>query len=233
MLEFIKRLVNLIFGWGGREPAPTPKPSDLAGRIVATMRRKGYRVDEGEGEINIVFLEGANEDGSPNDNKIDGWNDRRLVLQFERGAPVIVGNWEATTAPGIYWTRRRMNPAGAAQLALGQHQDAWQVGFHRGDRSHESLVQVEPLPVYRDGNEDGKRDGDIVQVGLWGINVHHGYNLPRASVGSSSAGCLVAREITGHRRFMAIVKDDARYKKNPRFKFTVTVMPAAWIEAKA
>ena len=50
----------------GPSPSPpTERPLDLAAAIVAAMRRKGYVIDMQPGEINIVYVEGLNEDGTP------------------------------------------------------------------------------------------------------------------------------------------------------------------------
>jgi broad specificity phosphatase PhoE len=43
---------------------PTERPLDLAAAIVAAIQRKGYVVDTQPGEINIVYVEGLNEDGT-------------------------------------------------------------------------------------------------------------------------------------------------------------------------
>src|SRR5258708_2842339 len=47
-------------------PGPTPSPvvSDLAHLVVAAMERKRYQVDRGPGEMNIVYVEGMNPDGT-------------------------------------------------------------------------------------------------------------------------------------------------------------------------
>jgi lysozyme family protein len=86
-------------GWGRRvrevraaalamsagKPAATTGCEDLAGKIVAAMRAKGYRVDSDEGQLNIVYVEGMNVDGTPNDNAPNQFNDLRAVITFVRG----------------------------------------------------------------------------------------------------------------------------------------------------
>lgn len=54
-------------------PRPTPAPagSDLAHRIIAAMERKGYEIRRGPGEVNIVYVEGMNPDGTPNDDELN------------------------------------------------------------------------------------------------------------------------------------------------------------------
>ena len=103
------------------------------------MERKGYQVDRGPGELNIVYVEGMNPDGTPNADEANKWNDLRLVIRFEGGVPKIVGEWAATTEPGRYWTENPISPLGAARIEFGQYK-SWQVGMHRNN--HEALVQT-------------------------------------------------------------------------------------------
>jgi hypothetical protein len=121
-----------------------------------------------------------------------------------------------------------MNPKGAARIAFGQY-TAWQTGVHRSRESggHEALVQVAPVTVHRDLDKDYRREGDARDTGLFGINQHWGYDLPRDDLGNSSAGCLVGRTKAGHRAFMALVKTDKRYLADRNHRFTTTVLPAS------
>ena len=72
--------------------------------------------DRGSGELNIVYVEGMNPDGTPNDDEANKWNDLRLLIKFEGDEPRIVGRWAATTEPGRYWTQNPMSPLGAARI---------------------------------------------------------------------------------------------------------------------
>jgi hypothetical protein len=197
---------------------------DLAARIIAAMEARGHRVDKGPGELNIVYVEGMNPDGSVNDNKPNVFNDLRAVIRFDNGRPRIVGAWEGTTEPGRRWTVNPMNPGGAARIAFGQYR-AWQLGTHH---DHEALVQTGgAVTVCRDLNKDFSRVGDKLDSGFFGINQHWGYDLPKGDLGSSSAGCLVGRSKDGHRKFMAIVKSDPRFIGDDRYAFWTAVLPAA------
>lgn len=199
-------------------------PDSLAGKAVKAMERKGYVLDRGPGQVNIVYLEGAGKDGVPNDNRPNWFNDLRMVLVFEGVNPIIAGQWEATTEPGRRYTINPINSGGAARIAFGQYR-AWQVGMHRGD--HEALVQTGgPVSVHRDMNKDYDRTGDRVDTGYFGINQHWGYDLPISDIGPSSAGCLVGRTKAGHKEFMKIVKSDPRYQEDKKFVFRTTILPA-------
>lgn len=211
------------------KPSPPAQPSDLAARVAAAMRRYGYDIAVEEGEINIVYVEGLGPDGIRNANAPNQFNDLRVVISFVDGRPRILGRWEATTEPGRRYTERPLPGVdGAARIAFGQYR-AWQVGIHRAGKpaGHEALVQTGgPVTVCRDVKRDYRRDGDRRTSGFYGINQHHGYDLPAEDIGAASAGCLVGREVKGHRDFMALVKSDPRLRADPRHVFTTVILPA-------
>ncbi len=111
VLKSLQQLDSSIGAAAGQAPptqeiAPPPATtqpvgaSDLASRVIAAMERKGYSVDRGPGELNIVYVEGMNADGTANPNEANKWNDLRMVIRFNDGAPKIVSVWTATTEPG-------------------------------------------------------------------------------------------------------------------------------------
>ena len=211
------------------EDLPTPElklGDDLASRIIKYMQLKGYQIAQGIQKYNIVYVEGMNSDGTLNDNDPDSFNDRRMVIQILDGIPAIIGNWEATTQPGSYYTENPMNPdKGAAIIRLGQYK-SWQVGIHYGSGSdpHEALVQAATITVYRDANQDSQRTGDKTDTGLFDIDQHWGYDLPYNNVYYASAGCLVGRTRNGHREFMSLIKKDRRYELNRNYIYYTTVI---------
>ena len=196
-------------------------PPWLASAIVRAMQTRDFKLFIDSGEINIVYVEGMDIDGTVNGDAPNKFNDLRCTIQFFGSEPKIIGAWEATTEPSKYWTEHRMNPAGAARIAFGQY-TAWQTGVHRGN--HEALVQRAPVMVYRDANEDFQRTGDRITTGLYGINQHWGYDLPKNDLGRSSAGCLVGRSTVGHIQFMRQVKTDPRWRVDREFMFTTTIL---------
>ena len=201
--------------------------NDLASRIIKYMLAKKYKVFVGKDVYNIVYLEGADEDGTPNANTPNHFNDRRLVIQIGAdGVPKIIGNWQGTTEPGRYYTLNPMNPKGAARLAFGQY-CAWQVGKHGTSRPHEALVQTGgAVTVCRDFNKDFRREGDKLDTGYFWINQHHGFDYPVNDIVKASAGCLVGRSSAEHQEFMKIIKQDRRYQANPKYIFYSTLIDA-------
>lgn len=198
--------------------------SKLLAKILKRMENRGYEIFSLPGEKNIVYVEGGNEDGTPNDDKPNWFNDLRIVFGFDGGhTPLLEGIWDATTEPGYWYTDRPMNPRGAARIAFGQY-TAWQVGTHGVSEPHEALIQVGKVKVHRDLNRDMVRTGDKFDEGLFGINQHWGYDHPMNDIYTASAGCLVGRTRKGHQKFMRLVKLDPRYKADREFIFTTTII---------
>ena len=227
--ELTKDLAKALLDADEDELFPLKPGSNLAGEIVKAMQRRGYWVARHRNCFNIVYVEGMDADGTPNDNAPNKFNDLRLLIQLNTsGVPKIVKSWEATTEPGKYWTDHPMNPKGAARIAFGQYK-SWAVGTHhaRTASAHEALVQVENISVYRDLNKDYKRDGDTRYTGILAINQHWGYDMLKDDLRSSSAGCLVGRTKARHREFMNLVKSDPRYLVNNGYRFMTVVMPVA------
>lgn len=212
------------------ELLPINIKDNFASALVTAALDEGFWLSRHPDCINILYVEGLDADGTPNDDAPNVFNDVRVVLRINRaGNPQIEGIWEATTEPGEFYTRvKKLDPRGAARVALGQYK-AWTVGTHMSGRpsAHEALVQVANITVYRDLNEDFQRDGDKSFNGIFGINQHCGYDLPKADMGRASAGCLVGRTKRGHREFMNMSKSDARYRANNGYRFMTGVLAAS------
>lgn len=195
----------------------------LASQIIRYMSAKKYQIFSGAKQFNIVYVEGMNADGTLNSDRPNEFNDRRILIEIT-DKPRIVGSWEATTEPGDYYTINPMNPQGAARIAFGQYQ-AWRIGFHGKRDTHEALIQVSEVKVWRDYNKDYKRTGDFLTRGLYGINQHWGYDLPVTKVYNASAGCLVGRSRDSHKLFMKLVKSDIRYERDKNYTFYTAILP--------
>jgi hypothetical protein len=166
-------------------------------KAIQYMRANDYKVRA----LNIIYFEGLDTDlVTVNDDKIDLWNDVRAVISDTGDVLMCCAS---TSEPGWYYRVKPMNPNGAAQLAFGQHLNAWQLGDHHGQ---DALVQCGNLKIYRDKNQDGMRIGDAVFVGDdMGLN-HHTTSREPERVGKWSAGCLVGRYPSTHAKFMQICR---------------------------
>ena len=206
---------------------PLALGNDFGSRIVKYMQLRNYWIARLPGFLNIVYVEGADADGSPNADKFNIFNDRRIVFAIAGGKPEIKFNVLATTEPGKFYTEHPLNAGGAARIAFNQYK-AWRVGIHHAasPSRHEALVQVGIISVHRDLNKDGKRIGDAIDVGSgFAINQHSGHNADANNIGKASAGCLVGRSHDEHKEFMKIVKTDPRFKKALNgYKYISTVI---------
>lgn len=197
----------------------------LIKKIISYIEAENYEIFRKSGEKNIIYIEGADKNGTINSDKANHFNDLRLVFAFNhRDDAVIEGAWEGTTEPGYWYTDNPMNPNGAARIAFGQYR-SWQIGIHGNSDPHEALVQVGLVKVHRDWNRDMIRSGDAIDEGYFGINQHWGHDHPVDDIHTASAGCLVGRTRTGHRVFMELIRSDRRCVADPDFIFTTAVIP--------
>ncbi|MCP4937129.1 MAG: hypothetical protein GY927_23710 [bacterium] len=205
-------------------PLPDIKPrNDWFDKVIAYMNQNNYWICRYPDAVNVVYLEGVDANGTLNDDKPNVFNDLRLVFSIDQtGQTDILGSWEGTTEPGAFFTQNPLNVKGAARIQFGQFK-AWAIGIHNG--SHEGLRQVKPITVHRDLNKDYIRTGDKIYSGLFGINQHWGYDHSKTNIGKASAGCLVGRTKSGHKKFMSIIKKDPRYQASPTYTFMTTVLP--------
>lgn len=197
-------------------------------KIVAYMTRKGYVLFRQPGELNIVYIEGVNLDGSDNRDDWDRFNDVRVVFDFMDDRPRLLYTAQATTEPGKAptFTLAAIRRGGIFRIGFGQFMECWQDGFHKGRPDHPGLIQIKGSPVwgYRDRNKDGKRTGDRIDIGV-GVN-HHGTKpgFTGKLVAFFSEGCLVARHWADHIKFVFLYRQDVRFQADKRFKFSATII---------
>ena len=201
---------------------PALKGTGFVKTIADWYLKEGWFIARGLDTYNITYIEGINPNFTLNSDRLDEWNDLRILWQCEHSGNVaLVRVWKATTEPGAYYTYNKLNAKGAARIKFGQY-FSWQVGIHGSIQRHEALVQCAPIEVYRDANEDGKRVGDALDSGLFGVNQHAGMG---SSIGRWSAGCLVVPSFEWHADFMSIIKRDRRYKANNGYMFGTAIIP--------
>ena len=165
-----------------------------------------------EGAVNIVYIEGANDDGTANPDRPDRWNDMRYIVGMVAGEWQVIFRQVATTEPGVYYTQRPLNKKGAARIELDTyHQPAWAEGLHQGKQP--ALVQRKSVLIRRDFNRDGKRNNSEKphQSGLIGLNQHStSPDFKGQLVGKWSAACLVGYDYAKHLNFLQILRFDVR-----------------------
>lgn len=193
------------------------------------MRLKGYQVFTGPGELNIVYVEGVTVFGQNHPDDWNRFNDACFIVHYLDGVPQILFRATCTTEPGYKptLTLAALKRGGIFRIMFGQYLECWQVGYHKGNKNHEALVQVEGSKIYghRDKNRDGKRTGDKISVGT-GINQHGTRpGFLGKLVDFFSEGCLVRRMWVDQIEFMSWVKSDVRYKAyGDLFRFSTTII---------
>jgi hypothetical protein len=208
------------------DPWPLKPQSDYAGQVVRRMLEFGYFINRHPDCVNIVYIEGMYPDGTLSGNKPNHFDDTRMILRLDSDGVPRAEAWEATTEPGRLYTDNPMGELeGAARIAFNQFK-AWSVGFHGTKESsrHESLLQVRSVDFFRDKNRDFRRIGDSAYSGTIGLNQHGGYNYSKEDIRNASAGCLVGRDMDGHRAFMELVKSDARHRVSGNYIFLTTIL---------
>ncbi len=110
-------------------PAPSEKLT-LGQRVKTAMLLAGNPWFDDQ---NVVSIEGMDPDGTVNDNRPNGFDDIKMVLNGD--GKIIGGPWEGTTQPGMYWTQHPMASGGAFIIALGP-QACWTPGDRPGRRRH-------------------------------------------------------------------------------------------------
>lgn len=216
------------------DPFPIQTKDTLAGRLIGAMQAQQHWVQRHPRCVNIVYVEGMDVDGTPNNDAPNEFNDVRFIVRITpSGLPEIVEAWDATTEPGAYYSViAPIDPKGAARIAFGQYK-AWSIGVHNAKKksAHEALVQTASITVHRDLNKDFERTGDTTYEGVFGINQHNGFDMKKSDIGRASAGCLVGRTRSGHAAFMKLCKEDPRYFASHGYRFMTAVMSAADVAA--
>lgn len=201
---------------------------ELINKVISYMISRNYTVNTEEGYINIVYLEGVSLDGSLNSDLANQWNDLRILFKYVNGEPIVIHAVSATTEPGFKPTVKPSNKKGVARIAFAQY-TAWKMGYHKISKygnKHPALVQCRSVAVHRDFNKDGKRTGDRLDVGMFGINQHstrEGYK--GTTVEDWSEGCLVGKDWNQHLEFLRLLKTDSRYQLDNEFIFTTAIIP--------
>jgi len=214
------------------EPVPITEPIIVKSRteVVATaisdyIQKQKFPYYKNEGELTIIYVEGMDINLNKIENAPNKFNDVRIVMKMYP-EPQIIGFWEATTAPGIHYTNNPMDLGGAFKIIPGWHEKVWQFGYHLKS-DHPALVQTGGVVCgFRDKNKDFVYANDNITCGWYGINQHHGWNMPFDNIANTSAGCLVGRTIQGHLDFIKLLKTDVRYLGNPNFCFSTLIVPS-------
>ena len=149
-----------------------------------------------------------------NEDTSNRYDDKFYIFKDESFLQVISG----TTNPGLSVLKRgylKYNKLGAAIVKSDEwYYDVWAYGLHNGKMP--ALKQVEPMLIYRDGDDDWEsEESGTVYKGLFGINFHtNSYDLDTklisVSIGGWSAGCQVIDNVAEYKKVIELIKGQRR-----------------------
>jgi len=172
-------------------------------QVEETIKSKGYVWFEGvkDFDVNIVGIR-----NSSTGDKVTNVFDDFLTVSYKEGGEWKFHIWPATTDPGKKGVMEYHNAAGVARLVPGQYRGSHTIGLHQG--KYEALKQQKPVKVYRDKDKDMQYDEDIIQEGIFGINIHKA-GVDSTYVENWSEGCQVFKKSADFDSFMKIMNKAA------------------------
>jgi hypothetical protein len=174
-------------------------------KIEKALKEKGYVWFEDTSgknyDLNIVGVR-----NSDVGNKVTNAFDDRITVSYKLNGEWKFHSWAATTDPGKKGVMEFKNSAGVARLVEGQYRGSHTLGLHQG--KYEALRQQKPVKVYRDKNKDMNFDEDVIQEGIFGINIHKA-GADSTYVENWSEGCQVFKKSADFEEFMSICRKAA------------------------
>ena len=172
-------------------------------QIEETVKSKGYVWFEGakDFDVNIVGVR-----NSSTGDKVTNVFDDFLTVSYKEGGEWKFHIWPATTDPGKKGVMEYHNAAGVARLVPGQYRGSHTIGLHQG--KYEALKQKKPVKVFRDKDKDMQYDENIIQEGVFGINIHKA-GADSTYVENWSEGCQVFKKSADFDSFMKIMNKAA------------------------
>ncbi len=168
-------------------------------KIEKALASKNYKwFDGGDYDLNIVGVRNS-ATGQEVTNKFDDI----ITCSFRIGEEWIYKEWPMTADSGKAAVLNFTNAAGVARLVEGQYRGSHMIGLHRG--KYTALRQKKPMSVYRDNNKDLVYDEDVIQTGIFGINIHRSNAKTESTIVDHwSHGCQVFKRADDFDDFMAI-----------------------------
>ena len=185
-------------------------------KIEKALSSKNYKwFDGGDYDVNIVGVRNSNT-GKFVTNAFDDV----ITCSFQIGDEWIYKEWPMTADSGKAAVLKYTNSNGVARLVEGQYRGSHMIGLHRG--KYTALRQKKPMKVYRDKNKDLIYDEDVIQQGIFGINIHRSNAKTESTlVDNWSHGCQVFKRADDFEDFMAICEAAAEIWGN---SFTYTLI---------
>lgn len=156
------------------------------------------------------------------------FNDLLVVFyKANKVNPNLNGKWvydwySITTDPSDLNLIKPINSKGCAILKEDQFKNAFKLGKHKN--SYPALVQIKPLPLYRDNDKNNKLNlSGKFDYELAGINIHRAskWKISRI-IGNYSAGCQVFESVKDYEnKFIPLIEKSEKLYGN---SFTYTLI---------
>jgi hypothetical protein len=169
-------------------------------------------------DVNIVGIR-----NSATGDKVTNVFDDTITVSYKENGEWKFHQWSCTTDPGKKAMLKYHNSNGVARLVEGQYRGSYKIGLHQG--KYEALRQTKNVKVYRDKNKDMKYDENIIQEGVFGINIHRSSSTGTSTfVENWSEGCQVFSNIKDFELFMSICNKSKGIHGN---SFTYTLIESS------
>lgn len=188
-------------------------------QIKNTLESKGYKwfnddINKGF-DVNIVAVR-----NSDTGDKVTNLFDDYITVSYKENGIWKTHTWEATTDPGKRSTVQFSNPLGVARLVPGQYRGSHMVRKHNGKYTALGQKFDVPVKVYRDNDKDSEFDEEVIDEGIFGINVHKA-GQKSTWVENWSAGCMVFKRSKDFYEFMKIIQKSRKIHGN---SFSLTLI---------
>lgn len=192
-------------------------------QIESAVKSKGYVWFEGakDFDVNIVGVR-----NSATGDKVTNVFDDTMTVSYKENGVWKFHQWSCTTDPGKKAMLEYHNANGVARLVEGQYRGSHTIGLHQG--KYEALKQAKNVKVYRDKDKDMQYDENVIQEGIFGINIHRSSATGTSTfVENWSEGCQVFANVKDFESFMNICKKAREIHGN---SFTYTLIESSDIK---
>jgi hypothetical protein len=191
-------------------------------QVEAAVKSKGYvwfNDDKNKGfDVNIVGVR-----NSATGDKVTNVFDDTMTVSYKENGEWKFHQWSCTTDPGKKAMLEYHNANGVARLVEGQYRGSHTIGLHQG--KYEALRQTKNVKVYRDKDKDMQYDENVIQEGVFGINIHRSSATGTSTfVENWSEGCQVFANIKDFELFMSICNKSKGIHGN---SFTYTLIESS------
>jgi hypothetical protein len=190
-------------------------------KIESAVKSKGYvYFDDATNKGFDVNIIGVRNNSPSVAKKVTNVFDDHLTISFkdEKGIWQFY-SWDATTDPGKKGVQQFHNKNGVARLVPGQYRSVWSIDKHQG--KYDALCQRNgKVKVWRDSNKDLIFEENVIDEGIFGINIHKA-GQDSTWVENWSEGCTVFKRVKDFDVFMSICKKASKIHGN---KFTYTLI---------